>query len=123
MSDPSALSQIGGWLIIPAAATFLYLAHHAWTKRHPKNTRPVTESTQPVTRRATTPPACRSTGPRGGHYYRANGNTWECAACGDRVPRGQAAPYDQERDLTDREIREVMDDARRITREAAGGVA
>lgn len=33
------------------------------------------------------------------------------------------APYDQERDITDRDFREVMDDARRITREASGGVA
>jgi ribosomal protein L37AE/L43A len=108
---------------LTAAAIFLLLAAAYRASRRPKNTRPVTESTQPVTRRATTPPACRSTGPRGGHYYRANGNTWECSSCGDRVPRGQAAPYDQERDLTDREIREVMDDARRITREASGGVA
>jgi hypothetical protein len=28
-------------------------------------------------------PACHGTGPRGGHYVRAAGAWWVCAACGD----------------------------------------
>jgi hypothetical protein len=39
---------------LPAAAIFLLLAAAYRASRQPKNTRPVTESTQPVTRRATT---------------------------------------------------------------------
>ena len=39
---------------LPAAAIFLILAAAYRASRRPKNTRPVTESTQPVTRRATT---------------------------------------------------------------------
>ena len=64
-------------------------------------------------------PLCHSTGPRGGHYYKGVGNEWVCARCGDTAPRGTPVPFDQE--LTDQQMREVMDDARRITREAAGG--
>jgi hypothetical protein len=39
---------------LTAAAIFLILAGAYRASRQPKNTRPVTESTQPVTRRATT---------------------------------------------------------------------
>src|SRR5690348_12510374 len=106
MSDPSALSVIGDWLIIPAAATFLYLAHHAWTKRQPKNTRPVTESTQPVTRRATTPCARLDCDQEATRHVIASGEWW--AFCVPHALPYLTAPYDQERDLTDREIREAM---------------
>lgn len=62
-------------------------------------------------------PRCWSTGPRGGHAYRYVNGVWVCRCCGDlRNP---------DRDLTHTEAREVHDDARRITGEAArrGGVA
>src|SRR5690348_4938510 len=106
---------------LPTAAIALILTAAHWASRHPKNTPPVAASTQPTTRGATTQPACHSTGPRGGHYYRGQGNWWICSSCGDRAWRESPAVFDQE--LTDRQIREVMDDARRITREAAGGAA
>lgn len=41
-------------------------------------------------------PACHSTGPRGGHYYRADGDWWVCASCGDRAPRRHVEVFDQE---------------------------
>ena len=107
---------------LPAAAIFLILAA-AYRAAHKPRTRTPRPASCPSTGagRGHDTPACHSTGPRGGHYYRADGDEWVCASCGDRVPRGQADVYDQE--LTDRQIREVMDDARRITREASGGVA
>lgn len=64
-------------------------------------------------------PRCWSTGPRGGHAYRYVNGVWVCRCCGDlRNPN-------PDRDLTHTEAREVHDDARRITGEAArrGGVA
>jgi hypothetical protein len=41
-------------------------------------------------------PACHSAGPRGGHYVRAAGEWWVCAACGGAWPRVDDQPYDQE---------------------------
>jgi hypothetical protein len=32
-------------------------------------------------------PACHSTGPRGGHYYRLEGSQWVCGSCGDTITR------------------------------------
>jgi hypothetical protein len=55
------------------------------------------------------------------NYVIASGEWW--AFCKPHALPYLTAPYDQERDVTDRDFREVMDDARRITREASGGVA
>ena len=106
---------------LTAAAIFLILAAAYRASRRPKNTRPVTESTQPVTRRATTPCARLDCDEEAARHVVASGEWW--AFCVPHALPYLTAPYDQERDLTDREIREVMDDARRITREAAGGAA
>ena len=106
---------------LPAAAIFLILAAAYRASRRPKNTRPVTESTQPVTRRATTPCARLDCNEEATRHVVASGEWW--AFCTAHALPYLTAPYDQERDLTDREIREVMDAARRITREAAGGAA
>ena len=82
------------------------------------------------------PASCPSTGAGRGHdtpcarmdcdqpatnHVIASGEWW--AFCEPHALPYLTAPYDQERDVTDRDFREVMDDARRITREASGGVA
>jgi hypothetical protein len=106
---------------LPAAAIALILAAAYLASRRPKNTRPVTASTQPVTRRATTPCARLDCNQEATNAVHASGEFWWFCK-GHALPY-LTAPYDHERDLADREIREVMDDARRITREAAGGAA
>jgi hypothetical protein len=106
---------------LTAAAIFLILAAAYRASRQPKNTRPVTESTQPVTRRATTPCARLDCNQQAANAVHASGEFWWFCK-GHALPY-LTAPYDQERDITDRDFREVMDDARRITREASGGVA
>ena len=106
---------------LPAAAIFLILAAAYRAARRPKNTRPVTESTQPATRRATTPCARLDCNQEATRHVIASGEWW--AFCVPHALPYLTAPYDQERDLTDRDFCEVTDDARRITREASGGVA
>lgn len=108
---------------LPAAAIFLILAA-AYRAAH----KPRTHTPRPA--------SCPSTGAGRGHdtpcarmdcdqpatnHVIASGEWW--AFCEPHALPYLTAPYDQERDITDRDFREVMDDARRITREASGGVA
>ena len=80
------------------------------------------------------PASCPSTGAGRGHDCRP----CTVADCPDEATVYVGAGYDtwqfcmthglpyllrQDIDITDRDFREVMDDARRITREASGGVA
>ena len=106
---------------LPAAAIFLILAA-AYRAAHKPRTR------------TPRPASCPSTGAGRGHgcrpctvtgcpdeatvYVGAGYETWQFC-----MTHGLPYLLRQDIDITDRDFREVMDDARRITREASGGVA
>jgi hypothetical protein len=90
---------------LTAAAIFLLLAAAYRASRHPKNTRPVTESTQPVTGRATTHCAQRACPGEGLFSVMAEGDTQRRLVCWSCLREGwqkewwismhnTTAPYD-----------------------------
>lgn len=125
----SALSEVGGVVAFIAAVAFVAAVINRKAIRDWHNREPVRLDTLDGIRQADNAddmfhgvftPLCHSTGPRGGHHYVAahTGTAWECVRCGDLIPRASTV-----REVTDRDVREVMDEARRITREAASGGA
>jgi hypothetical protein len=100
MTAPSALSEALGFTV--ACAFLAAIGLIIWASKRWAAKRNATTDTRPASCPSTgagrghNQPACHSTGPRGGHYYRADGDWWVCASCGDRAPRRHVEVFDQE---------------------------